>query len=428
MFYITVFILSFGLLFINLPSILYFFIVVIYILNHGNNQTKTIIFLLANGIIGVYLNAKGLPYVVTISNYLFLLYLFFRLQIFKSKYNYVIFSFFLFYIINALSSTYINNSTEKFFNIFITFFSSLVFYFYLLKNYDLLDFKKLAKTLIVLILFSYVYSFEIFGIPNNVNIFNYVGYYRTTTFESSLIENKLNYQFLGYLLNLSLIFLLFSKTTRLEFLILSNIVLLLLLFSFSRQNVLIHLLVLYTNWVSSKFSGTRIILSVILFILIIPATLGYLSSIDSSELFSSLYNSENILESSGRDRLLSKGLSTFVSYPVFGIGLSSIELDGILGVYPHNILVEILAETGIIGLIFLIIFFVIHKFQHKLMVLQNKNLLKFFLYNSLVLFSVALVSGSMIQNVRIFALFFAPLLLTRGIKKFSIPSIRFEKS
>lgn len=60
---------------------------------------------------------------------------------------------------------------------------------------------------------------------------------------------------------------------------------------------------------------------------------------------------DGYLEASKRGDHIAQGIKDFNSSPLYGIGYGCFKLNGEFGGYPHNLIVEILAELGVIGLV-----------------------------------------------------------------------------
>ncbi len=382
------------------------------------------LFLFAYPIVGMFLNQIGYPYVVTIIFFVTIVYLFKVLNLTESliKNSNLLISFFLFFFLNSILSINNSESISKLILICLNFFTSLITFYYLYDKFELIQLKNISQSIILLILFTYVYSIDVLGFPRVNDFSNFLGFYRSSQMtlhnENSELFN-INYQFLGYLLNFAILFIMYSRFSKIEFLVISNIILLLLIYSFSRQNVLIHFILLFVNWVLIKDTFKRLVIGISISVIILPIIFQIVLQYDNSGLFKSIYESENVLESSGREDVFNIGLNTFLSNPLFGVGLSGMSFDNIVGVYPHNMIVEIMAETGIIGLLYLFVFFCFYKFKTKLRVLNRLHKLKFFLLMFIILFFVSLISGSMIQNIKVFSLLLVPLLLFTSSSKYN---------
>jgi O-antigen ligase len=419
-FYILTLLLGLALTIVELPSLAFFPVIIFYFYKSNNLQTNLVLFLLGNSLLGVYLNLNGIPYIVTILFHLILIYLLYKYRIVKSiaknAFPLIIVLFVL--ILAQMSSTYNEESLSKLMFILINFLTSLVVFYYTFKNLHLVNLKNLTQSLVVLVLFSYVYSIDLLKLDRLDDLSSFIGYYRQS--QSTLKYNLndallLNYQFLGYLLNLGLLFLMFSKAFKTSFFILSNIILILLLYTFSRQNLLIHFIIIYANWVLSKSTIQRLTISFVFLLAISPFFYFFLESLEKIDLMASLLESDNILEGSGRDRIFQLGIDSFLSFPLLGIGLSGMAFDGELGVYPHNMIVEILAELGLIGFFIFSLVFVFYKLHYKLYIIRIYGINSMYWYLFLILFIVSFVSGSMIQNIRIFSLLFLPLMFNSTV-------------
>lgn len=58
---------------------------------------------------------------------------------------------------------------------------------------------------------------------------------------------------------------------------------------------------------------------------------------------------DGYLEASKREDHINQGLKDFFGSPVFGIGYGCFKLGGQYGSYPHNLIVELLGELGLVG-------------------------------------------------------------------------------
>ena len=60
-----------------------------------------------------------------------------------------------------------------------------------------------------------------------------------------------------------------------------------------------------------------------------------------------------------REYLMPKALQIWLEYPILGIGVGDFSIAaglGDLSEYPHNIFLEILSETGMVGLVLFVLF------------------------------------------------------------------------
>lgn len=109
---------------------------------------------------------------------------------------------------------------------------------------------------------------------------------------------------------------------------------------------------------------------------------------------------EGFVEGGGRGPWLMSGILQFLENPVFGVGYGRFLMYGEYGSYPHNLFVELLCETGMIGS-------AIALFLALKPLLSNKNSFVFFLYVFLALFMRSMVSSGLDTNIVVFSLLFA---------------------
>lgn len=109
---------------------------------------------------------------------------------------------------------------------------------------------------------------------------------------------------------------------------------------------------------------------------------------------------EGYLEASNRDMCLLKGVTDFMSNPVFGIGYGRFEFFGRYGLYPHNMIVEILAETGIVGFFTILLL----SYRQTFEIIKRK---KWFLALLTIYFFRSMASGGLDSNIMLFSFIFA---------------------
>ncbi|MCM3068383.1 O-antigen ligase family protein [Priestia flexa] len=152
-----------------------------------------------------------------------------------------------------------------------------------------------------------------------------------------------------------------SKSSKLG-LLLSTITLLL---TFSRGAILAVLLGLFIFFISVKVK-TKVKMLVLgsIFVYLIILIADSFFSIDILEVITSRFESSAEDNGSGRFTLWEHGLTLFQSHPIFGIGIFNFrpynnEYFG-SHLYMHNTFLEILTESGLIGLtLYLLIFIVL---------------------------------------------------------------------
>lgn len=113
---------------------------------------------------------------------------------------------------------------------------------------------------------------------------------------------------------------------------------------------------------------------------------------------------EGYMEASGRSAYIIKGISDFLENPITGIGFGRFEVFGEYGIYPHNLIVEILCETGILGL--LVIVFLTWKSIKYLVTKQTACI-----FILIVWFLRSMTSGGLDSNIELFSFVFAVMCL-----------------
>lgn len=167
------------------------------------------------------------------------------------------------------------------------------------------------------------------------------------------------------------------------------------LYAGARQ-MIIGVFVIALIWVLVSF-GKKGILIVAAMSLLVP--LLYFASSNINELFSSTVE-EGYVEGGGRGIWLLAGVQLFLDNPILGVGFGRYNLMGDYDAYPHNLFVEILCETGIVGFVVIIGLLV-------LMLVLTRQSIRRYIYYLLALFVMAMASGCMYDNIIIFTLVFA---------------------
>ena len=115
--------------------------------------------------------------------------------------------------------------------------------------------------------------------------------------------------------------------------------------------------------------------------------------------------------------------SAFVDSPIFGVGLGDFIFYNHTYDYPHNILLEILAELGILGLIlfFIILYYFFQSITKYINNRYSKNLdvqiLRAGLATTLFMFFNQLVSGDLMDARIFFFLLFITLLISNNLNQ-----------
>lgn len=157
-------------------------------------------------------------------------------------------------------------------------------------------------------------------------------------------------------------------------------------------------LVMYINFSSSYFFRKNFFKLFLIAILAIAILVN-------TPVFQNLLNLIQLKQAgdllSGRSDLWGISYQNFLNAPIFGVGLLSMRL--ILGLDTHNVYIQLLAETGLVGFLlflFLIIFRLISTSRKILVDTENKNLQLSFFFQ--VFFICYCLTGNPIYNLNLF--------------------------
>jgi hypothetical protein len=315
-------------------------------------------------------------------------------------------------------SAYYNDSGDyypiKLLNTFIYGTLSYISFSILFINRGSVRFSLLAIIFMLLGIFLLRLAIEINNLPGPSNLFHF-GFLRDQGFAYSknalvsIDDLTISYHLPGFLSLLGLSFFLadskkYSKLMKWYIWILAFII---IFYTGARQNLLAYIaLLIFFIFTLKEYS----IIHKFLAIGIVGAvsTLTLLSI--NSDVIQNILLSRSIsgaIEVSGRSELISRGLELFNTSPLLGVGFGHYNFRGIFESFPHNIIVELLAEVGIIGFSFIIILccYVVYKSHQKLSFLHKHNFKPYFVL--LPLFVRAMISGSMTTNIIVFSFIFS---------------------
>lgn len=106
---------------------------------------------------------------------------------------------------------------------------------------------------------------------------------------------------------------------------------------------------------------------------------------------------EGYFEGGGRGPWLMQGVQLFLSNPLLGVGFGRYSIFGEYGQYPHNIIIELLCEVGIVGTL---IFFGIIVYHLS----KSKKYAGYFIFLLLAFLMRAMASGGLDTNIAVFTL------------------------
>lgn len=309
--------------------------------------------------------------------------------------------------LSALFTTGGNYAGEKFFRTCTSAMFTVVpfaLFFYKIEKFNL---SKLALMVCAYGFFTFSVGVEYLGLPRISNIFD-LGYFRIQMAfaQNSGAEVGFNYQNIGFYgcFALSLMGFFKNPTVRTDRIIKTSIYLLsslVVLYSGSRQSIFAWLILIAIIATKGKVFSLRIIIACsILFVI-----LQWFQSLDLW-LFTDLQNANNILEGSQRDKLIEAGMSQFYSSPIWGVGYGRFRWEYGYGAYPHNFMVELLSECGIVGTTIILIIPIYFFFHNILKVHIGKENMVGVLCIIIPYIIRALVSADMSSNIEFFAILF----------------------
>ena len=219
----------------------------------------------------------------------------------------------------------------------------------------------------------------------------------------------IGYQNLGFMCVQGMGFFLMTFRNKIDF---EKILILLLgalvvLYAGSRQAIVTAVFIFAIWFLQLRFakkSGSLILIAVGVMVIYYLAQL----LLGDEGLFSSVAD-QGYVEGGGRGPWLLRGIELFLDHPWWGVGFGRYNLWGVYDTYPHNIIIEILCEMGILG-------FVAVLFISMRSILKNKAAFSYVLYLFIAMFLRAMASGGMSQNIILFTMLFA------------LPSLRLSSS
>lgn len=325
------------------------------------------------------------------------------------KYNlYLIFFLFIYTIVIIVGGFNLDSKLQYIYAVLL--FITPILLFFLTSDLHINDINILIKIMVVIcltyaifgIILTKHYTFFMRLVGNNVDNYQYYSQYRASMMLGSSITVSYYYN-----LTLPLCFYLFYNSIEKKWRIISGLAIIMNVLAtailLSRNAFFCTvLIVLYTIFFMKK--NRKAILKIILFILFIIVGIYALKNYDLSRLTIGINPSDSSVEA----RLTASrlGLYIFKKYPIFGSGMGRffkrvydyryINVDGFMGlVDPHNMYVLILSETGIVGLILMILIFLI---LFKSFSYIREKLLRETAYITLFAFLVGSIGGSHLFN------------------------------
>lgn len=296
---------------------------------------------------------------------------------------------------------------------------SYISYAYILYNRKCCDFYKMA---------IYGILFAVFLLQLNIDTNHYghlqsffdFGFYRREigvdmyeNLASTGVIYATHYQFFGTIVTIC-VSLLFA-TTKVDaphIILLSALSLIAVGYTGARQylGILFILFVLYT-----LLSPTNLLFKSLFIIVAGSVAIFIIQQSLLSDYFMKI-EEEGVFKGSGRDFTIEQGFRLFEKNPLLGVGFAGYHYHRDYTAYPHNMIVEMLAELGSIGTI--IVFYIFLSYKKSLLLMYNNNRQFMGLYIVLAFFLRAMVSLSFGHNSILFASFFAlPFIAHKNITR-----------
>jgi O-antigen ligase len=255
--------------------------------------------------------------------------------------------------------------------------------------------------------------------------FSLNNYFITANSENSNIPDYLT---LGQILGV-MFFINLSRNSVFWILIKTWIVLMMIMLS-GRGPVLFLVIIFILNYLFKSDLSFKTLIKWCLIVIIFPLLVTFLINWKGSQLINARFQNIGKGDKSliTRENLILKTVGLIEDYPLFGIGYGSFGItvennDG--RAYPHNILLEIFVETGIIGFVFFLLFFVyIFRFYVLKLYFKSKNKISSdFCLAFIFVFIQSLKSSSIIDVRLLFGL--SGIIIIMGIRCFE-PTINFK--
>lgn len=269
------------------------------------------------------------------------------------KIDFLIFLFFAFYVLKVLYTGFIVSKGELrnvwyYYILYFLLFNYSVFLFF--RN---LDIKKYLGLIIETILISgFVLALVVIIFYRDVLFASQVGRFGNTVKSENVVLSPLAVAYTGAMnvcLLIPYISQNFNKASfKKKFYLISNFLLSMFLFVMGATRGAFVVVILSLLFFLYSQQGLKKLKYLLLLIPLVPMFFLYLDYTGSA-LLSRLTNTVENSDSSGRDILWADAWKEFVNYPFLG---GKIEVSGI---YPHNIILEIMMAMGIVGLILFIL-------------------------------------------------------------------------
>lgn len=280
----------------------------------------------------------------------------------------IIFSIFVLFYVYYLFGYNSINSTAKFENLTINFIVDLIIVLILIKNNNIkTDNISLVYAIYSIFLFSLAYDLLSYTRP--MSLMDFESFRNTFYILKSNAENTMAYHAIGNSALTSLAFYFSSPKKHFSFLdlLLTFYNLYIILFSGARQSLvgvfIIFLFLIYLKYKTlNKLLFSVVILYLLLDILLPLLNIQYINVVLYEQHSTSMLNRNFVYP-----------LQVIYDNLFFGVGFGNYYNPFSDETYPHNIILEILCEMGVVAIVIILVLFVIF-FRDKKVSLSNKML------------------------------------------------------
>lgn len=319
----------------------------------------------------------------------------------KGKYLWLIMGYML---LSMLIADNIGVNFQKFTEMFMTGVLAYIAYAYIFYQREKIDFYRLAIycTIFALFLLQLNVVANNYGGPSSLIDF---GFYRTkvgTDMYANLAEIGISYathyQFFGTVCTIGFTLCMAFRSMSLQqvlTLLVANIVA--IGYTGARQYLIIMfvLFAIYILLMKGNVVGKALIIiggvSVVSYIMYQSVMSDYVNVISD----------KGFLEGTGRNELFETGIRMFKANPIFGVGFGGYNYFGAYAAYPHNMIVELLAEVGAFGLFFVVVCVLWNRRGLSLLYKPKQGIV--LMYIVLAFFMRSMISQSLTGNVVLFS-------------------------
>lgn len=333
----------------------------------------------------------------------------------KGKYLWLIM---LFFLLSMIIKDNISCNFKKFVDLLITGIFSYIAYVYLFYYRSKIDFFRLALYCAIFAMFLLQLNTitNHYGTPSSIVDF---GFYRSKVgadmyvdLAETGVKYATHYQFFGTMCTIGItLCMAFCRLSLKQVITLFIFNLLSIGYTGARQYLII-MFILFAIYIL-KMKGN--IIGKLLFIFGCIFILSFIIFQSVMSDYVNVISERGLLEGTGRESLFETGIDLFKSNPLFGVGFGGYHYYGQYSAYPHNIIVELLAEVGIFGLI--VVLFCVFINKAGLSLLYNRKYDIYLMYVVLAFLMRSMISLSLSGNIMLFSILSAMTYLSYILRR-----------